>query len=104
LMLPLIRPPVHDHRPVTIRALYGQVRLWPASSSSFPLRGFPALPADDEAGTVVTARALAITARDSDTRSPRYRGLKRGESVLTGESLPAEKLPGPFRLARRWPS
>jgi magnesium-transporting ATPase (P-type) len=24
------------------------------------------------------------------------------ESVLTGESLPAEKLPEPFRLARRW--
>jgi hypothetical protein len=29
-------------------------------------------------------------------------GRECEESVLTGESLPAEKLPGPFRLARRW--
>jgi hypothetical protein len=35
------------------------------------------LPADDEAGTVVTARALTITARDSDTRSPGTAGLER---------------------------
>jgi Mg2+-importing ATPase len=42
---------------------------------------------------VVTARALAITARDSDTRSPGTAGLKCEESVLTGESLPAERLP-----------
>ena len=34
---------------------------------------------------------------------PRYRGLECEESVLIGESLPAEKLPEPFRLARRWP-
>ncbi len=60
------------------------------------------MPADDEAGTVVTARALTITARDSDTRSPGTAGLEREESVLTGESLPAEKLPELFRLARRW--
>jgi len=59
-------------------------------------------PGDDEARTVVTARALTITARDSDTRSPGTAGLECEESVLTGESLPAEKLPGPFRLARRW--
>lgn len=26
----------------------------------------------------------------------------RAPAVLTGESLPAEKPPGPFRLARRW--
>jgi hypothetical protein len=49
------------------------------------------LPADDAAGTVVTARALTITARDSDTRCPGTAGLKCGESVLTGESLPAGK-------------
>jgi len=51
---------------------------------------------------VVTARALAITAGASDTHAPRYRGVECEESVLTGESLPAERLPGPFRLARRW--
>ena len=67
------------------------------------LRGFPALPADDEARTVVTARALTITARDSDNQAPGTAGRECEESVLTGESLPAEKLPGPFRLARRWP-
>ena len=60
--------------------------------------------ADDEAGTVVTARALTNTARDSDTHSPGTARREGGESVLTGESLPAEKLPGPFRLVRRWPS
>ena len=57
MILPLIQPPAHDHRPVIIRALRGQV---PAMAC-----GVPALPADDEARTVVTARALAITARDS---------------------------------------
>lgn len=60
------------------------------------------MPADDEARTVVTARALTITARDSDTHSPGTAGLECQESVLTGELLPAEKLPEPFRLARRW--
>jgi hypothetical protein len=64
--------------------------------------GFPALPAEDEARTVVTARELAITVRDSDSHSPGTAGLECEESVLTGESLPAEKLPEPFRLARRW--
>ncbi len=53
---------------------------------------------------MVTARALAITARDSDTHSPGTAGRECEEPVLTGESLPAEKLPEPFRLARRWPS
>ena len=54
---------------------------------------------------MVTARALAITARDSDTHAPGTAGRECGEeSVLTGESLPAEKLPEPFRLARRWAS
>jgi hypothetical protein len=42
------------------------------------------LPADDEARMVVTARALAITARDSDTRSPGTAGRECEESVLTG--------------------
>jgi hypothetical protein len=40
------------------------------------------LPADDEARMVVTARALAITARDSDTRGTAGRECE--ESVLTG--------------------
>jgi hypothetical protein len=53
------------------------------------------LPAEDEARTVVTARELAITVRDSDSHSPRTAGLECEESVLTGESLPAEKLPSP---------
>ena len=56
------------------------------------------LPGDDEPRTVVTAKALAITARDSDTQAPGTAGLECEESVLIGESLPAEKLPGPFRL------
>ena len=43
---------------------------------------------------VVTARALAITVRDGDTHAPWYRGRECEEPVLTGESLPAEKLPG----------
>jgi Mg2+-importing ATPase len=47
---------------------------------------------------VVTARALTITARDSDTQASGTAGLESEESVLIGESLPAEKLPGPFRL------
>jgi magnesium-transporting ATPase (P-type) len=49
---------------------------------------------------VVTARALAITASDGDTHSPGTAGRECEESVLTGESLPAEKLPEPFRRAR----
>ncbi len=68
------------------------------------LRGFPALPGAGEARMLVTARVLAITARDGDTRSPGTAGRECEESVLTGESLPEEKLSGPFRLARRWPS
>jgi hypothetical protein len=44
---------------------------------------------------VVTARELAITVRDSDSHSPGTAGLECEESVLTGESLPAEKLPSP---------
>ena len=51
---------------------------------------------------VVTVRALAITVSDGDTHSPGTAGLECEESVLTGESLPAEKLPGPVRQARRW--
>ena len=51
---------------------------------------------------VVTARVLAITASDGDTRSPGTAGLECEEPVLTGESPPAEKLPGPVRQARRW--
>jgi len=47
-------------------------------------RGLPALPADDEARTVVTARALAITATDSDTRSPGTAERECEEPVLTG--------------------
>ena len=61
------------------------------------------LPADDEARTVVTARALTITVRDSDTQAPGTAGLECEEPVLTGESPPAEKLPGPVRPARRRP-
>jgi hypothetical protein len=57
---------------------------------------------------VVTARAPAITVSDGDTHAPVARGGSAGreceEPVLTGESLPAEKLPGPVRLARRWAS
>ena len=68
------------------------------------LRGFPALPADDEARTVVTARARQSRSADGDTHSPGTAGRECEESVLTGESLPAEKLPEPFRLARRWAS
>jgi hypothetical protein len=59
------------------------------------------LPGDDEARTVVTAGPLTITARDSDTHSPGTAG-RGARNRLTGESLPAEKLPEPFRLARRW--
>jgi hypothetical protein len=33
---------------------------------------------------------------------PGTAGREYEKSVLTGESLPAEKLPEPFRLARRW--
>ena len=44
---------------------------------------------------VVTARALAITARDSDTRSPGTAKRECEEPVLTGESPPAENSPGP---------
>jgi Mg2+-importing ATPase len=51
---------------------------------------------------VVTARALAVTASDSDTRSPGTAKRECEEPVLTGESPPAEKLPGPVRPARRW--
>jgi hypothetical protein len=58
------------------------------------------LPKDDEARTVVTARALTIIAGDSDTHSRGTAGLECEKSVLTGESLPAEKPPEPFRLAR----
>jgi hypothetical protein len=43
----------------------------------------------------VTARALTITAGDSGTHSPGYRGLECEESVLTGEAPPAENSPGP---------
>ena len=43
-------------------------------------------------------KALTITARDSDTQASGTAGLECEESVLIGESLPAEKLPGPFRL------
>ena len=53
------------------------------------------MPGDDEARTVVTAR-------DSDTHSSGTAGLECEESALTGESVPAEKHPEPFRLARRW--
>jgi hypothetical protein len=72
-ILPLIQIqlPVHNHRLATIRAPCGQV---PAMVCG----GFPALPADDEARTVVTARALTITARDSDTHSPVPRGWSGG--------------------------
>ena len=51
---------------------------------------------------MVTARALAITATDSDTRSPGTAERECEEPVLTGESPPAEKLPGPVRPACRW--
>ena len=47
------------------------------------------MPGDDEARTVVTAR-------DSDTHFSGTAGLECEESALTGESVPAEKLPGPF--------
>lgn len=59
------------------------------------------MPGDGEARMMITAGARTIAAGDSDTHS-RYRGLGCKELVLTGESLPAEKLPGPFRLAGRW--
>src|SRR6266702_3451004 len=66
LILPLIQPPAHDHHPA---AHQGTVRPGPGHG----LRGLPALPADDEPRTVVTARALAITTSDSDTHAPWYR-------------------------------
>ena len=53
------------------------------------------MPGDDVARTVVTARALTITAAHSSTHAPGTAGLEYEESVLTGESLPAEKLPEP---------
>ena len=53
---------------------------------------------------MVTARAPAITASDGDTHAPGSAGRECEESVLNGESLPAEKLPESFRLARRWAS
>jgi hypothetical protein len=55
----------------------------------------PALPADDQAATAVTARALTITAAHSSTHAPGTAGLEYEESVLTGESLPAENSPQP---------
>jgi hypothetical protein len=67
LILPLI-----SHQYTTIArppSEHCAAKSWPWS-----LRGFPALPGDDEARTVVTARALIITARDSDTHSPVPRG------------------------------
>lgn len=45
---------------------------------------------------MVAARVLAITARDGDTHSPGTAGRECEESVLTGESLSAEKLPKPL--------
>ena len=51
---------------------------------------------------MVAARALAITVSGGDTHSAGTAGRECEESVLTGESLPAEKLPEPVRLARRW--
>jgi len=95
LILPLIQPPAHHHRPA---AHQGTVRPGPGHG----LRGLPALPAEDQAGTVITARALAVTARGGDTRFPGTAGRECEEPVLTGESPPAEKLPGPVRPARRW--
>jgi hypothetical protein len=49
--------------------------------------GLPALPAEDEAGTVVTARALAITASDSDTRSPGCHGSPTAAFPDVGETF-----------------
>ena len=45
--------------------------------------------------TAVTARALTITAAHSGTHAPGTAGLEYDELVLTGESLPAKKLPEP---------
>jgi hypothetical protein len=59
--------------------------------------GSPVLPGDDEARAAITARALTITAADSGTHAPGTAGLEHEESMPTGESLPAEKLPGPSR-------
>ena len=51
---------------------------------------------------MVTARALAITARDSDTHAPGSAGRECEEPVLTGESLPAENSPSPSGWRARW--
>src|SRR6266702_5535731 len=63
LILALIQPPAHHHRPA---AHQGTVRPGPGHG----LRGLPALPAEDEPRTVVTARAPAITVSDGDTHAP----------------------------------
>jgi hypothetical protein len=77
LILALIQPPAHHHRPATARAPCGQVL-------AMACRGLPALPADDEARTVVTARAPAITVSDGDARSPGTAERECEEPVLTG--------------------
>jgi hypothetical protein len=84
VILPLIQLTRTQSSPGRHRALCCQV-----------LRGSPVLPGDDEARTAVTARALTITAADSGTHAPGTAGLEYEESVLTGESLPGEKLAGP---------
>jgi hypothetical protein len=77
VILPLIQP---TRTQVIARSPSGTLR----PSSGHSLRGFPVLPADDEARTAVTARALTTTAADSGTRAPGTTGLEYEESVLTG--------------------
>ena len=93
MILPPIQPSAHDHRPVTIRALCGQVPAMACGVSrrcQEPVR----LAWWSPPGRWQSRLGTAIPTL------PGTAGRECEEPVLTGESLPAEKLHGPFRLAR----
>jgi hypothetical protein len=101
LILPLIQPPAHDHRPVTIRAPCGQVPAMACGVSRrcpLTMRLAPWSPPGRRQSRSATAIPTPPVARGGSA------GRECEEPVLTGESLPAEKLPESFRLARRWAS